>query len=106
MYNLKADEVDQKQVKVLDIGCGYGGLLYALSELPEFSEKLMLGMEIRDKVSNYCTERINSIRINSDYTKQMNISVLRTNVMKTILNYFQKGQIEKMFFCFADPHFK
>ena len=46
MYNLNADELDQKQVKVLDIGCGYGGLLYALSELPEFSEKLMLGMEI------------------------------------------------------------
>ena len=93
-------------MKLLDIGCGYGGLLYALSELEEFQEKLMLGMEIRDKVTNYCTERIHAVRINSDYSKQMNVSVLRTNVMKTILNYFQKGQIEKMFVCFADPHFK
>ena len=72
----------------MDIGCGYGGLLYSLSELDEYKDKLMLGMEIWDKVSNYCTNRIHAVRINSDYTKQMNVSVLRTNVMKAILNYF------------------
>ena len=26
--------------------------------------------------------------------------------MRHITNYFRKGQIEKMFFCFPDPHFK
>ncbi len=36
----------------------------------------------------------------------MNISAVRTNVMKCILNYFEKGQMEALFFCFADPHFK
>lgn len=32
--------------------------------------------------------------------------MIRTNTMKLLLNYFYKGQLDKMFFCFADPHFK
>ena len=55
------EEKERKQVKVLDIGCGYGGLLYALANLDEFKDKLMLGMEIRDKVTNFCTDRINAL---------------------------------------------
>jgi tRNA (guanine-N7-)-methyltransferase len=35
-----------------------------------------------------------------------NITVLRTNAMKYLPNYFEKGQLEKMFFLFPDPHFK
>ncbi|CAE8683331.1 unnamed protein product, partial [Polarella glacialis] len=35
-----------------------------------------------------------------------NVSVIRTNAMKFLPNYFRKGQLEKMFFCFPDPHFK
>lgn len=35
-----------------------------------------------------------------------NISVVRTNSMKYIPNYFEKGQLSKMFFLFPDPHFK
>ena len=66
----------------------------------------MLGLEIRDKVTNYVGEKINSVRINTDYEEYNNIAVVRTNVMKGILNYFQKGQLSKLFFCFADPHFK
>lgn len=37
------------QVEFADIGCGYGGLLVALS--PMFPDTLMLGMEIRVKVN-------------------------------------------------------
>ena len=50
----------------------------------------------------------------------MNIGVLRTNAMKSLHNYFKKEsvshifcsltgflvQLDKIFFCFADPHFK
>ena len=63
-------------------------------------------MEIRGKVVNYVGERINALRIKSNHTKFNNIAVLHTNSMKTITNYFKKGQISKMFFCFPDPHFK
>ncbi|KAJ1676591.1 tRNA (guanine-N(7)-)-methyltransferase (tRNA(m7G46)-methyltransferase), partial [Spiromyces aspiralis] len=35
-----------------------------------------------------------------------NISALRMNAMKYLPNFFEKGQLSKMFFLFADPHFK
>lgn len=37
------------QVRFADVGCGFGGLLVRLS--PMYPGKLMVGMEIRDKVS-------------------------------------------------------
>ena len=38
----------QRRVEVLDIGCGYGGLLLALSAL--LPDTLIVGMELRVKV--------------------------------------------------------
>lgn len=35
-----------------------------------------------------------------------NISVIKTNAMKYLPNYINKNQLEKIFICFADPHFK
>ena len=35
-----------------------------------------------------------------------NIACLRSNAMKYLPNFFRKGQLEKMFFLFPDPHFK
>ncbi len=34
------------------------------------------------------------------------MSVLRQNSMRHSTNYFRKGQLDKLFFCFPDPHFK
>lgn len=36
---------------IVDIGCGYGGLMFELQK--EFPDKLILGMEIRDTVANF-----------------------------------------------------
>lgn len=36
----------------------------------------------------------------------VNASVMRTNCMKYLPNYFEKGQLTKIFICFPDPHFK
>lgn len=92
-------------VNIVDIGCGYGGLLYNMSE--HLSEgDVAIGMEIRDKVANFVGERIKTLRLNSQSKSYNNISVIRTNTMKLLLNYFYKGQLDKLFFCFADPHFK
>lgn len=96
------------KVEVLDIGCGYGGLLIKLSSI--LPETLLLGMEIRLKVSDYVQDRIKALRETS--TKEssshgyQNIACIRTNAMKHLPNYFTKGQIKKMFFLFPDPHFK
>ncbi|VDM26115.1 unnamed protein product [Hydatigera taeniaeformis] len=35
-----------------------------------------------------------------------NIACIRTNAMKYLPNFFKKGQLEKMFFLYPDPHFK
>ncbi|PVV03980.1 hypothetical protein BB560_000632 [Smittium megazygosporum] len=35
-----------------------------------------------------------------------NIAVIRMNAMKYLPNFFEKGQLTKMFFLFPDPHFK
>ncbi len=88
---------------ILDVGCGFGGLLLHLSAI--FPDKLSLGMEIRSQVSNYVGERIRAGRLSEPSTLG-NASIIRTNSMKYLVNYIRKGQCEKMFFCFADPHFK
>uniref|UniRef100_D3Z7D2 tRNA (guanine-N(7)-)-methyltransferase n=2 Tax=Mus musculus TaxID=10090 RepID=D3Z7D2_MOUSE len=91
------------QVEFADIGCGYGGLLVALS--PLFPDTLILGLEIRVKVSDYVQDRIRALRAAPGGGFQ-NIACLRSNAMKHLPNFFRKGQLAKMFFLFPDPHFK
>ncbi|KAL5976335.1 hypothetical protein ACLOJK_020666 [Asimina triloba] len=95
--------IDRK-IQFADIGCGFGGLLVSLSTL--FPDTLMIGMELRDKVTEYVKERILALRAGNPGCQYENISVVRTNSMKYIPNYFEKGQLSKMFFLFPDPHFK
>lgn len=86
-----------------DIGCGYGGLLASLSAA--FPNKTMLGLEIRDRVAEFCRRRVLEMR--TDYAGEYgNVFFERTNAMKFLPNYFNKGSLEKMFFCYPDPHFK
>lgn len=94
---------DEPRVEYLDIGCGYGGLLIALS--PIFPSVRMLGLEIRVKVSDYVQDRILALR-HQNPGSYSNIAVLRTNAMKYLPNFFQKGQLSKLFFLYPDPHFK
>ncbi|CAC39323.1 tRNA (guanine-N(7)-)-methyltransferase [Schizosaccharomyces pombe] len=103
------DVESNKKVEIVDIGCGYGGLTVALG--PQFPDTLVLGMEIRMQVSDYLKEKIQALRYRADHEEPVpggykNISVLRMNCQKFLPNFFEKGQLSKMFFCFPDPHFK
>jgi len=40
------------------------------------------------------------------YFRWDHLSVVRTNAMKYLSRFFEKGQLSKIFFCFPDPHFK
>lgn len=91
-------------VEYLDIGCGYGGLLMALSK--KFPQIKMLGMEIRLKVQDYVHQKIIALRANSNNQDYNNISVMRMNSMKFAANFITKAQLKKIFILFADPHFK
>lgn len=86
-----------------DVGCGYGGLLASLS--PVFPNETMLGLEIRDRVHDFCQQRVCQLR--AQYTGEYgNINFERTNAMKFLPNYFGKSTLSKIFFCYPDPHFK
>lgn len=103
-------------VEIADIGCGFGGLLFALS--PKLPQTLILGLEIRTSVTEFVTEKIKALRSQHNVTQQQqqqqqpppgpysNISCLRANTMKFLPNFFTQAQLAKIFLCFPDPHFK
>jgi len=100
--------VSGKQVEIADIGCGFGGLLFALA--PRFQNTLILGMEIRTSVTQFVQEKIKALRLqnasSTDGPDYQNVACLRANTMKFLPNFFKRGQLSKLFFCFPDPHFK
>lgn len=85
---------------IVDIGCGYGGLMFELQK--EFPDKLILGMEIRDTVANFVAQKINSIRNNSQLKECMNVGVVKTNTMKTLHNYFRKDSVREIRIVFIE----
>jgi len=103
-------ERGERQVEILDIGCGYGGLLIQLA--PHFPESLLLGLEIRVKVSDYVMDRVKALRNNAKVSPEthpadfQNVACIRTNAMKHLPCFFKKGQLSTLFFLFPDPHFK
>ncbi|GIZ40201.1 hypothetical protein CKM354_000355300 [Cercospora kikuchii] len=94
-----------KQVTIADIGCGFGGLTFALS--PKFPSNLILGLEIRTSVTSFVQDKARALRTQHAQTNgYQNVSCVRANTMKFLPNFFHKSQLEKIFLCFPDPHFK
>lgn len=115
-----------QQVEVADIGCGFGGLLFALA--PKLPNTLLLGLEIRVSVTEYVQEKARALRAQAQLQQKgsdpstattkddtitippgvdyQNVSCIRANTMKFIPNFFTKHQLSKIFLCFPDPHFK
>eukprot|EP01041_Mallomonas_annulata_P004511 gene4513-8966_t len=101
-WSLHFPMIQKPAVNFIDIGCGFGGLTVGLSTL--YPDKLVLGMEIRAKS---IFPRIDALRRDSAIEGQyQNAACLRTNCMRYLPNFFNKSQIEKIFICFPDPHFK
>ncbi|KAF2869708.1 putative methyltransferase-domain-containing protein [Massariosphaeria phaeospora] len=95
-----------KPVEIADIGCGFGGLLFALA--PKLPETLIVGMEIRTSVTEYVQEKVRALRAQNaaPNTAYQNVACIRANTMKFLPNFFAKAQLAKIFLCFPDPHFK
>jgi tRNA (guanine-N7-)-methyltransferase len=140
------------EVRIADVGCGFGGMSVALAEI--FPDKLVLGLEIRDPVVALVQQRCTKLRKEAvdnkakpanaaaaasaaaaaesgfhpthsaspspapwmphapSYARSSpsfnynNVWCVKTNFMKYAPNYFRQGQLERIFFLFADPHFK
>ncbi|EPS33555.1 hypothetical protein PDE_08517 [Penicillium oxalicum 114-2] len=58
-----------KDVEVVDIGCGFGGLLVGLA--PILPETLIVGMEIRISVLDYVRSRITALRLQQQNLKKI-----------------------------------
>lgn len=87
--------INNKQPTFIDIGCGYGKFLMKTAEI--YSEENVLGLEIRQKVYEFVNKK----------TEEMdNCSVIRTNALFFLPNYFKKNSLKKIFVLFPDPHFK
>lgn len=74
----------------------YFCFLYLLVSLARvFPETLMLGMEIRVKVSDFVVDRIKGLREEKKDVPggYQNIACIRTNAMKYLPNFFEKGQV-------------
>ena len=56
LYPHMREEGANRSVEILDVGCGFGGLLFGLKEVT--TDENILGLEIRKKVSDYVRLRI------------------------------------------------
>jgi tRNA (guanine-N7-)-methyltransferase len=64
-------------------------------------------MEIRASVTQFVQDKVKAMREkHADAGDYQNIACVRANAMKFTPNFFRRGQLSKMFFCFPDPHFK
>lgn len=84
-----------KAPTLVDIGCGYGKFLMDVARL--VPNENVLGLEIRDKVAEYVQH----------HTKAMpNCSVIRSNALLFLPNFFTRNSLKKIFVLFPDPHYK
>jgi tRNA (guanine-N7-)-methyltransferase len=90
---LNKQTTDGPRVEFADIGCGYGGLSIALAEL--YPDRLVLGMEIRVKVTEYVRRKIEALRL-KEPGRYNNVAVIRMNAMKFLPNFFYKGQVSQI----------
>ena len=86
---------------VLDIGCGYGGLSFALSEI--LPDRLILALEIRCVATTFVHDKVIAKR---SIGKANNVAAQWANTMRTLMRYIKPGTVEKIFVLFPDPHFK
>jgi len=61
-------------------------------------------------VAEFVQEKVRAMRQQSLSTEKpdayQNLACVRANTMKFMPNFFEKGQLGKIFLCFPDPHFK
>ena len=122
---------EARTIEFVDIGCGYGSLLLELAKV--FPEAPMLGIEIRPKVVEYVQRKVVALRHEARGSadggtssaaerapdaavasasstpcqpNHENLWAVLNNAQRFMPNFFRKGQLSKLFFCFADPHFK
>ena len=121
---------------IVDAGCGFGGLTVALADFFPWNYSLGIEIRAKvAEYVRLRIEALRNIESAAETSPEdesrvlhvggsnivcngvgpastrarlsfLNVAVLRTNSMKYLPNFFRRGQLNKLFFCFPDPHFK
>jgi tRNA G46 methylase TrmB len=124
------------QIAFVDVGCGYGSLLLGLAaifpddlmlgieirpKIVEYVQKRVLALRHEARTGKVAHEgaAANSVVLSAaavataaDAADSVampsceNVWAVHNNAMRFLPNFFDKGQLTKLFFCFPDPHFK
>ena len=92
------------RIRLADIGCGYGGLLFYLSSYRDRAYG-MLGVEIRAAVARHCQLTLQRQRA-ADATAYPNIAFVYANAQRHLPNLLRGRSLDAMLFAYPDPHFK
>lgn len=57
-------------------------------------------------MAEFVCKKIAALRAQHPGGPYQNAACVRANTMKFLPNFFNKGQLSKIFICFPDPHFK
>jgi len=90
-------------VDIVDVGAGFGGLLFGLNLL--FPGARKLAMEIRPRVAEFVRLKVLASRAAGDAAAER-CAVLRVNAMRQLPCFLPPGSVSAFFVCFPDPHFK
>lgn len=90
-------------VDILDIGAGFGGLLFGLNLVFPGARKLAL--EIRGRVAEFVRLKVLAARAAGDDAARR-CGVQRVNTMCQLPSFFPLASVSAIFICFPDPHFK
>ncbi len=90
-------------VDILDIGAGFGGLLFGLNLVFPGARKLAL--EIRGRVAEFVRLKVLAARAAGDAAARR-CGVQRVNTMCQLPSFLPLASVSAIFICFPDPHFK
>ncbi|KAA0154071.1 hypothetical protein FNF29_02694 [Cafeteria roenbergensis] len=97
------DKGDTAPVDILDIGAGFGGLLFGLNLVFPGARKLAL--EIRGRVAEFVRLKVLAARAAGDAAARR-CGVQRVNTMCQLPSFLPLASVSAIFICFPDPHFK
>jgi tRNA (guanine-N7-)-methyltransferase len=99
---IRAKVTEYVRLRILSLRKEYATVICDKQDPTTQTEKTTADKETESHVA----ATTNTSPLATEASMYENASVLRTNSMKYLPNYFGEASLSKLFFCFPDPHFK